>query len=221
MTLTPTTPQHLETSRTRMRVGNASRSFLIKRSERALFVGRTNSGKTTLADRLIRFLGYRTVVLDPKHTWDFPGYQQVQVYDPDPNLIRQVFRPISDARTGWADAETFLNSVWHAGIPCVVYVDELTSLSTPWKTIPRLADFQRLGRQRGFGLWTATQRPKDIPNLFLTEADHWFVFDLRHEADREKCAGFLGVKVGDRITEEYAFWYSNPKERDAILFHQR
>lgn len=195
-------------------------TFKIRADERVLFVGRTGSGKTTLADRIIRTLGYRTVVIDPKHRWEFPGYRLVESYDPDPRLIRQVFRPKDDEQEDWRDAERFLEDVWNAGERTVVYIDELTRLSTPRRTIPILADFVRLGRQAGMGTWYASQRPKDVPSLFLSEAEHWFVFDLRYIADREKCVGFLGENVSQRVTEPYAFWYSNPNEPDAFLVHQ-
>lgn len=186
-----------------------------------LFVGRTGSGKTTLADRLIRHLGYRTAVLDPKHRWEFPGYKLVEHYDPSPQTIRQVFRPRDGETEDWRDAETFLKAVWGYGIPTVVYIDELTALSTPRRTIPILADFVRLGRQVGMGCWYASQRPKDVPSLFLSEAEHWTVFDLRYAADRDKCVGFLGENVAGRVSEPFAFWYSNPTEPDAFLVHQK
>jgi hypothetical protein len=198
----------------------APTEFQIRRSERCLFVGRTGSGKTTLADKVIRGLGYRTVVIDPKWTWEFPGYRWVQRYDPDPNVIRQLFRPRDDETNNWHDAEQFLLDIWHYGTPTVVYVDELTRLSTPRRTIPILADFVRLGRQVNMGTWYASQRPKDVPSLFLSEADHWMVFDLRYAADRDKCVGFLGGTVADRVHEPYAFWYSNPSHPNPFLVHQ-
>lgn len=197
------------------------RTFRIRADERVIFVGRTGSGKTTLADKLIRFLGYRTVVIDPKHRWEFPGYKLVQRYDPSASTIRQVFRPRDDEQEDWRDATEFLESVWGYGIPTVVYIDELTRLSTPRRTPSILADFVRLGRQAGMGTWYASQRPKDCPSLFLSEADYWYMFDLRYVADREKCVGFLGENVIERIHEPYAFWFSGPKEPDAILVHQQ
>lgn len=213
----PTTPP---ASNTQEPSNRNVRDFQIKHDERVFFVGRTGSGKTTLADRLIRHLGYRTVVIDPKHRWEFPGYRLVSDYDPDPRLVRQVFRPRDGELEAWRDSEAFLNAVWRSTTPTIVYIDELTAVSTPRRTIPVLADFVRLGRQRKMGTWYASQRPKDVPSLFFSEADHWMMFDLRYEADREKCVGFLGEKVGERIQEPYAFWYSNPKEPDAILVRQ-
>src|ERR1700681_3192452 len=155
--------------------------FKIRADERCLFVGRTGSGKTTLADKVIRAMGYRTAVIDPKHRWEFPGYKLVTSYDPSPSTIRQVFRPRDSETEEWKDSEEFLLRVWNAGIPTVVYIDELTRLSTPRRTPPILADFVRLGRQAGMGTWYASQRPKDVLSLFFSKEEHWFVIELRHD----------------------------------------
>jgi len=200
----------------------STRELLVHRDERVFFGGRTGSGKTTLADRLIRTLGYRTVVIDPKHCWGkFPGYQKVKKYDPRSDALRQVFQPHDDVSDGWADSVAFLSDVWGYDVPTVVYVDELTSMTTP-RTAPRvLSTLVRLGRERGYGTWFATQRPKDVPSLFFTEAEHWCVFDLITQDDRDKVAGYLGDKVRDRIREKYAFWYYYPDMDVPLLVHQK
>lgn len=198
-----------------------SNQFQIRWDERCIFLGRTGSGKTTLADQFIRSFNFRTVVLDPKGKWEFPGYKLVTEYDPNPNVIRQVFRNKDDEKNEWLDADTFLHSVWNYGIPTIVYVDELTKLSTPRETLPILADFARLGRQVGMGAWYASQRPKDVPNIFFTETEHWFVFDLTHSDDRKKVAGFTSDDVEERPFRKYSFWHFNPDIRDAVLVGQQ
>jgi hypothetical protein len=202
------------------RTNGSQFEVLIKKSDRVFFGGRTGSGKTTLADRLIRKLGYRTVVVDPKHSWDFPGYKRVTTYDYHPETKLQVFRPLDDADEGWADLVEFLTDVWGYDVPTVVYIDELTSVTTPRKAPRVLATLVRLGRQRGFGVWFGSQRPKDVPSLFFTESEHWCVFDLLTKDDRDKVAGYMGDKVKDRITENYAFWYMAPDRHEPLLVHQ-
>lgn len=195
-------------------------TYTIKRSDRCLFLGRTGSGKTTLADTLIRSLGYRVVVIDPKHAWEFPGYKLVEAYDPDPHILRQVFRPHDDERREWSDSDVFLQAVWAYRIPTIVYVDEITKLTSRQRTLPILADIVRLGRQVGIGSWFASQRPRDCPSLFFTEAEHWMVFDLRNEDDRKRVAGFLGNRTRNRLSEPYSFWYANPSMPDPELVRQ-
>jgi hypothetical protein len=207
---------------TRSTPSTSSRELHISKGERVFFGGRTGSGKTTLADRLIRKLGYRTVVVDPKHSWGkFPGYQLVKRYDPHPETLRQVFQPKDDAGQGWQDTVDFLSDVWGYDVPTVVYIDELTSVTTP-RTAPRvLSTLVRLGRERGFGTWYSSQRPKDVPSLFFTEAEHWCVFDLLTQDDRDKVAGYMGDKVRDRLREKYSFWYMAPHMQDPLLVHQQ
>jgi len=194
--------------------------LLVHQNERFFFGGRTGSGKTTLADKLIRTFNYRTVVIDPKHSWKFPGYVHSQHYDPSLHVRRQVFRPVDDADNGWADTVAYLSDVWAYDVPTVVYVDELTSVTTPRRAPRVLSTLTRLGRERGFGTWYASQRPKDVPSLFFTEAEHWAIFDLITRDDRDKVKGYMGDKVVDRIKEKYAFWYMAPHMNDPLFVHQ-
>lgn len=201
-------------------VNNAAHVINLKRSERAFFGGRTGSGKSTLADKLIRQTGYRTAVIDPKHGWDFPGYLPVDRYDPSPDIRRQVFRPNDTAADGWADTVRFMNAAWNDRQPVLIYVDELSLVTTPRIAPPIMLKFARQGRSHNKGLWTGTQRPVDIPGSFLTEAEHWFIFDLRNASDRKKVAGFLGDAVSDRPKGRYSFWYGSPEFPDAVLIRQ-
>jgi hypothetical protein len=193
----------------------------ISHDQRVFFGGRTGSGKTTLADKLIRTLGYRTVVIDPKHSWAFPGYIHNQHYNPSLHVKRQVFRPIDDADAGWADTVAYLSDVWAYDVPTVVYIDELTSITSPRRAPRVLSTLVRLGRQRGFGTWYASQRPRDCPTLFFTEAEHWLVFDLLTKDDRDRVAGYMGDKAKDRLKEPYSFLYMNPHMNDPLLVHQK
>jgi hypothetical protein len=152
--------------------------------------------------------------------WDFPGYRLTNRYDPNPETRYQVFRPVDDATNGWADLVAFLSDVWRDPQPTLVYVDELTLVTTPRTAPPILFRFARQGRQHNKGLWTGTQRPSEVPTSFLTEAEHWFVFDLRAAADREKVAGFLGDGAKQRPRGRYSFWYANPELPDVVLFRQ-
>jgi hypothetical protein len=110
--------------------------------------------------------------------------------------------------------------MWYDRQSTVLYIDELTKLAIGRRTLPILADFMRLGRQINKGVWYATQRPKDVPALFFTETEHWFVFDLRWEEDRDKVASFMGPEAEQRPPDEYAFWYGNHKMPNAIYVQQ-
>lgn len=136
----------------------------------------------------------------------------------------QVFRPFDGPRSRvegtLTDWEAVMEDAWADPQPVLIYVDELTMVTTPYYASPVLFRFSRQGRQPRKGLWTGTQRPTGVPGSFLTEAEHWFVFDLRHKDDRKKVAGFLGEAAEVRPKGRYSFWYANPELPDAVLFRQ-
>ena len=162
----------------------------IKSSDRCCFFGRTGSGKTTLAKSLLRG-ARRWVVFDPKHTFEEPGGKVVK--RPERRLARQIVRvPFRDEQYHWQAA---LHSVWRMGRR-ILYIDEV-NIVNPSRTVvsEELGRAIRTGRERGLGVWSASQRPKDIPSVVFTEAEHFFIFRLQYEADREKVASFTGERI--------------------------
>jgi hypothetical protein len=153
-------------------------------NERALIVGKTQSGKTTLARKLAAgFTGARLVVNDPKGMLDFgvPIVRDPARLDPAARLVHYV--PVTLARgapargarepTGY---ERFFRDVWHMLGPTVLWDDEAAAWSTG-NYAPEHSDvYQQQGGGKGKGRLVLTQRPVDIrPNL-RTEAEHVFVF---------------------------------------------
>jgi hypothetical protein len=46
-----------------------------------------------------------------------------------------------------------------------------------------------------------SQRPKDVPSAIFTESEHFFIFRLTFEADRDKVASFTSDAIGERIAK--------------------
>ncbi len=161
-------------------------NIVLRGTERACFFGKTGTGKTTLARSLL-YQCARTVVLDPKHMFTPPpGVKIVSEYTK--RLAHQVIRVEPD---GW-ESERWrqaIYQVWQRG-NTVLYVDECTLISPARTILPELGRVIRTGRERGLGVWIASQRPKDIPSVVFTESEHFFVFRLQWEEDRKKVASF-------------------------------
>jgi hypothetical protein len=166
-------------------------SISLQTSDRALFLGRTGSGKTTLAKAFLAITP-RWVILDAKHTVRVPGVPIRKTFNR--HLDRQIIRVEPDEweLERWSDV---IDAVWRRG-NAVLYVDETTLITPPRTILPALGKAIRTGRERGLGVWCGSQRPKDIPSAVFTEAEHFFVFQLTFAADREKVRSFTHDGLG-------------------------
>lgn len=171
-----------------------------RRTDRAVFVGQTGAGKTTLARVLLRTRRY-VVAHDPKGLLAWPGYV---VYDAVDRLLRDVDRdPIVRPRVIYRPAPTELRDESAFATLCdwvlargrtTLYLDELYAtlfrgFEPPvalWAAITR-------GREHHVEVWGAVQRPYRVPMAMLSEAEHYYVFRLRDEASRARIAETTGL----------------------------
>lgn len=182
-------------------------SVKIRPAERAALVGATGSGKTFLASRLIAPLR-RILVLDPKHTFKAEGFKPGETLPIFRNEFKMVFRP------GRGDGDEKMTRLVYELFKrgnAVIYVDELATLADYYPmTTDQLSDIARTGRERGVGVWSAMQRPRFVPKVFLTESEVFFIFGLRSADDRKHIAGFSGEEVVQAL-EPFGFWYVRPE----------
>lgn len=191
----------------------------IETNDRCLFVGRTNSGKTTLAKMLmllammsIKREGQEFRILDPKHSASFDSLLNFPVdTDYDPKKRQQTIRTKAEPD---ADQSHFYDGIM-ADIfrrqNTLVYVDEITLVTPNRPVTPAYGALIRQGRERGIGVWSATQRPFDIPKICFTESEHIFIFQLTDENDRKRVSQFTGDEVKGRIdyVKGHDFLYYN------------
>jgi DNA helicase HerA-like ATPase len=165
-------------------------SIRVKPSERACFFGRTGSGKTTLATRLLleSAATVRWVILDSKQQIDLPGVPVNRTFKP--KQPRQIIRVPDIEGAEVALWQLHILRIWTAKNR-VIYVDELLDvIPTARRLGPGLGRAIRTGRSRGVGVWAGSQRPSDIPSQVFTESEHFFNFQLSFARDREKIASF-------------------------------
>lgn len=172
---------------------NAWRALVPRRTDRALFVGMTGSGKTTLAQRLLDHRKH-VVCYDGKGTLNWPGYKLVtdlsRLYrEKSP---RMVYRPSVAAMQDEDAKEEFFAWLYARG-NTTLYVDEAYTLGAGDDMPFSLRAILTRGREHGLESWTATQRPMRIPQEMISEAEHVYCFKLRMEQDRKKLAQVAGV----------------------------
>lgn len=190
--------------------------IVVKRNERAFFVGSTGSGKTTLAKSLLWNRPY-VVVLDPKRKFTLPEnwpkeyvilstLSEAEAVDDDRTII---YRPSQDELL--ESCNDFFQWMFERE-DTLLYVDEVYAVTpTRIRTGYWHGRCIQEGRERGIGIWHATQRPAAIPLNILTESEHIFTFRLANPADRKRMGDFADVKLQEPVRrgDKNGFYYFN------------
>lgn len=188
----------------------------IKSDERVFIAGKTRSGKTFLAQHLLRKVK-RLMVFDSKGTlvneknesnhWqldEYTGQAKKDFTSGDPARVRVVIDPRREPMEVWAEA---MNDVYNAG-NCILYIDELYSIVDPGsRPPPIMTALWTRGAEFGISVWGTTQRPVWVPLFALSEAEHFFIFRLSLFEDRKRVAAFTSMEVLNEIRDKHGFYY--------------
>jgi hypothetical protein len=190
---------------------NKLESIMPGRGDRAVFVGQTGCGKTTLAREFLKSRRY-VVVLDAKGMIKWPGYQICTSFRSltTAKAERLIYRPDPLMSANDDELEAFFSWVYLRRF-CTLYVDELfLPPAIVGDTFPPHfgANFTR-GRELKIEVWTASQRPKRIPQVALSESEHAYIFHLKMPQDRDRVQEFTGIDA-ERIQQlpKHDFFYS-------------
>lgn len=207
--------------------------FHISPADRVSIVGKTGSGKSVLVKRLLKEIEreaeklnfyYPIIILDNKgspKTFQGFGKRIKQLKDLKKSLAAGlsviVYSPQESERNGHYYAG-FFEYLYKLNEPMLVYVDEFALLGKG-ENIPEYVEkFYKQGRERLQALWAATQNPVYLSHDVLSQADHYFVFDLLNKADRERIAAMAGDQLKKRPEEIHGFWYFGTTQRNPEYF---
>jgi len=177
---------------------------------RAVFVGKTGCGKTTLAERVCAHFD-NVCVLDSKGELFWKGYQICTnlndairattgkiIWQPNPHeqnveTYERWFKWIYDRRN------------------TVSYVDEVFAICKNSQSIPFwFKAILTRGRSRNVASFNATQEPVQIPRSILAQAEYYFVFKTKLKFDREKIESITGITQAEQLTlKEFEFYYAD------------
>lgn len=199
-------------------------SVKIKQGEHVFIAGQTGSGKSICAEIYLSGLD-NVICLDTKGETNFSMIKDSPIFERLEDLIqfkegKAIYRP------RWEE----LNSEYYDRFfewiyrrkNTNVWVDEVMSLyENAGSILPYHKAIMTRGRTKNISCWNVTQRPKTIPLSLISEAKHFFIFDLNVEADRKRIQEVVAQNeintIPSKIGGEHSFWYYNFKLEKPIL----
>ena len=214
----------------------AQDTIQIKHGQHVFITGMTGSGKSQLARFLLGSGGFpKVIVQDGKHEFEAPyewgeegkGFAITDdLYEVD-SLFKKfhkvIWRPdVEDLEdpSNWHRLDELYDFVYQMG-DMVLYDDEASMSCTTFKYPTVKKRLLKQGRSKGISVWNVTQAPVGIPNDFMREASHAFIFYLNAESDREKVSKNYGkriMKMNDLDEQflDYMFYYYSVKNRGVL-----
>ncbi len=186
----------------------------------------TGSGKSFLARYLLetrRAEGNLILIYDAKDEITWPGYQRFTnlskliaanpryaIYAP--NIFELDDKAHHDYFFKFAFLRQKKNFKKRVKVNTTVYVDEAYAV-TDGQELPFYykAALTR-GRSIGLETWSASQRPKDIPQFLMSEAENKYFFFLEMPQDKErvrKMAGITDATIESLSMDRHEFIYRN------------
>lgn len=200
---------------------------LPKLGQHLCFLGKTGSGKSKLAEKMIAGLLYkypstREFTIDTDDSVEIKGAKtctsprQVKIWFNFISKIRYVPKFKYLDRDVWDDLIQWLcaTSSMKNPKPLIIHINEIYRLGYGADFPRALPIAMATARKKQISMLIETQRPKAIPIPVLTESSKIFVWKLNRADDRKYIAGYVGggreneknfIDVLSRQKKDYSF----------------
>lgn len=171
----------------------------MKNGLRGFVIGQSGSGKTVLCQHIIPF-EKSCLIIDPKGEFPVPpGYKVIKhplKFRPSKREpFHVVYRPTSQLYDNLNAYNYLYGKIFHRE-NCFCYTDEvLPTISDAGKATFYLKRCYQIGRSRGIGMLSSTQRPSSIPKILFTESTKFYRFRLNDLADNIRMNQITGSKT--------------------------
>lgn len=183
--------------------------------EHAAFIGKTGSGKSYLAMRMLEhvasFGGYPIYILDskgdiakskPKNSEIANNYNDVRSLKAPIRIWRPDDEEIMDDEL----LDKFLLDRYRE-THCLTYIDELSEVLHGRDGGKGFRNLIARGRSRESSLWMSTQRPSGVTRYPFSESTNFYVFRLNDSQDRDRAAEFSHPMLRKPVKKLHQFWF--------------
>ena len=184
-------------------------------TDRAVLVGMTGSGKTTLAREMLKQCPH-VVAYDAKGLLNWYGYERYTTLRGavDSQSTHVIYAPNDVELRTRAYVEAFFEYVYQRG-HCAAYIDEVYAVAQGNRLPAYYHALLTRGREKGLATYSSTQRPMAIPNVILSESEHWYVFRLSMPGDRKKTEETVTLTSEQiRALRKREFYYIEAQEQE-------
>lgn len=206
-----------------MKPSQAKHLIKLNSRDRWFFVGRTGTGKSFLIKYLASLYvnaGGRVAIVDgPDHGWcdkEHPPAKKGDgtVLSPrlvkrfDPGLRVQMYQPTVP---GYADEGLlrFVSDVFAEGNTLLIF-DEIYGILDASHQPVEITQVWTQGRKHNVPAWAASQRPSRVPEVIMSQADNWGIFQLLNDQDKKKIAEWTNSpEIEDTRLPKRKWFYFN------------
>jgi len=196
-------------------------------TDRVFVCGTTGSGKSTGLKKLMAVeYGKKQIILFDTKADPIWGNLRAPVVTDAISLPRYsdpdryplvIYRPSGVELRDKGILDAVCEWIYQRGHTMTVF-DEVTQVAQDTDPGYGFLDLYSRGRVRGCLTIAATQRPKRIPLVVYTEAEHFFVFALKYDKDRQHVASFTDPQLLEKPPGKYQCWhYSTSTDRVLLL----
>lgn len=181
-------------------------------SSRAVFIGKTGCGKTTLAEKICAQYQH-VAVLDSKAELKWNGFQVFDNLSAAKKASGKIIWQPNPHEQNEETYDEFFKWIYDRK-HTVCYVDEVLAICKNTQNIPFwYRALLTRGRSRGVGCFNATQAPVYVPHWILSQSEHYYIFQMRLETDREKVEKITGISRKDlKSLKGHQFYYADDSE---------